>query len=92
MRFKPGIQKDFISRWLQLTPISLQYYENRTKVFRASPEDHYYCGPLMSVPIDAIEIVKVPEPGTYEIQNNRAKSDQIHFYENMFEVKLKCTF
>ena len=67
MRFKPGIQKDFISRWLQLTPISLQYYENRTKVFRASPEDHYFCGPLMSVPIDAIEIVQVPDPGSYEI-------------------------
>jgi hypothetical protein len=23
MRYKPGIQKDFVSRWLQLTPLSL---------------------------------------------------------------------
>ena len=41
MRYKPGIQKDFVSRWLQLTPISLQYFENRTKVFKSSPDDYY---------------------------------------------------
>ena len=67
MRFKPGIQKDFVPRWLQLTPISLQYFENRTKVFRASANDQYQNGPLMSVPIDAIEMACIPDSRSYEI-------------------------
>ena len=54
--------------------------------------DQYFNGPLMSVPIDAIEKVFKPDTKSYEIQNNRSKNDQMNLYENMFEVKLKCTF
>ena len=48
--------------------------------------DQYFNGPLMSVPIDAIEEVFKPDTKSYEIQNNRSKNDQMNLYENMFEM------
>ena len=41
LRFKPGIQKDFVPRWVQLTNKCFRYFENKNKVMRDSALSSY---------------------------------------------------
>ena len=59
MRFKPGIQSDFVSRWLQMTNKSIRYYENDLNSSSVQTSQNYAKGPLVCIPIDAIESVKL---------------------------------
>lgn len=51
-KFKPGIEKNFISRWLQLSTRSFRYYKNHYHSIC------YLTRPISAIPLYAIEIVR----------------------------------
>ena len=89
LRFSPGIQKDFVSRWVQLTSQSFRYFENQYKAQNCQINIH---GPLISVPIESIKQAVKINPKTFELQQNRSRDRQEHLYQNMFELVLNCDF
>jgi len=61
-KFKPGIEKNFIPRWLQLSSRSFRYYKNHYQSVC------YLNRPISALPLNAIERVK-----KYQIKNNDYK-------------------
>jgi hypothetical protein len=63
-RYHPGIQRNFISRWLELTSHGIKYYENEYKAefCKNSPSIA-----LVSVPIEAITCAIPLKSDTFEI-------------------------
>ncbi len=58
LKFKPGIEKNFISRWIQLSIRSFRYYKN-----------HYHSICYLTRPISAIPLQAVGEVRNYTIPN-----------------------
>ena len=63
-RYHPGIQRDFIQRWLELTSHGVRYYESeyRAECCRKSPSIA-----LVSVPIEAVDLAVPLHPHTFEV-------------------------
>lgn len=57
-KFKPGFEKNFIARWIQLSTRSFRYYKN-----------HYHSICYLTRPISAIPLYAIAEVNEYEIQN-----------------------
>lgn len=88
-RFKPGIQYDFVSRWLQLSMESLKYFENEQ---RAVFCDRNQENPLEEIPTYKISSVKVLQSDHFEIYKNQSRKEQQKLYDFMFEIQLKCDY
>lgn len=82
-RYRPGIQKDFIPRWIQLTSKNFRCFENE---YRASMCKKNPCRALQSIPIKAIRKAKEIEKGTFEISRSRSFDQQKKMHETMFEI------
>ena len=54
-KFHPGIQKDFVPRWVVLTTHGLKYFENE---YRARKSLAGIGNPIMAVPLEAIDDVR----------------------------------
>ena len=63
-KFHPGIQRDFIPRWVVLTTHSLKYFENE---YRARKSLAGIGNPIMTVPIEAIKKVESIGDDQFEI-------------------------
>ena len=68
LKFHPGIQKDFITRWVQFTHKSFRYYENQ---YRSLGSAKNLVGPLLSVPINKLSKCILVDPEEFQIQKNR---------------------
>ena len=81
VKFKPGIESNFIHRWLQLSTRSFRYYKN-----------HYHSICYLTRPISALPLVAVEKVRVFKIQaeqSNYIRKKEQHLYEYMFEVVLK---
>ena len=63
-RFKPGYQKDFTPRWVQLTNINLKYYENQ---YAAQSCRINKRAAIESLPMEHIIKAKPVQFGSFEI-------------------------
>ena len=52
VKFKPGIEKNFIDRWLQISSRSFRYYKNQYHSVC------YLTRPIAAIPLNAIDEVK----------------------------------
>ena len=52
VKFKPGIEKNFISRWIQLSTRSFRYYKNHYHSIC------YLTRPISAIPLNAIDKVQ----------------------------------
>jgi hypothetical protein len=77
LKFKPGFEKNFIDRWIQLSTRSLRYYKNHYHSIC------YLTRPISAVPLHIIESVK-----PYSIKNQEYKKRDGELYSFMFEVVL----
>jgi hypothetical protein len=78
LKFKPGIEKNFISRWIQLSTRSFRYYKN-----------HYHSICYLTRPISAIPLYAIQKINPYNIDNNEYKRKDKHLYQFLFEIVLK---
>ena len=78
LRFKPGFEKNFIHRWLQLSSRSLRYYKN-----------HYHSICYLTRPIAALPLYAIEEVNNFTIDNENYKKRDSHLYSFMFEVVLR---
>jgi len=51
-RFKPGIENNFISRWVQVTSRAFKYYRSQIQSFAGLNR------PIVSIPKNAIESIR----------------------------------
>jgi hypothetical protein len=77
MKFKPGIEKNFISRWIQLSTRSLRYYKN-----------HYHSICYLTRPISAVPLYAIDQVNIFNIENELYKRKDKELYSYMFEVVL----
>lgn len=78
-KFKPGIEKNFITRWLQVSTRSFRYYKN-----------HYHSVCYLTRPISAIPLNAIQSVKKYSIQNKEYKRlKERQLYAFMFEIVLK---
>src|SRR3569833_550288 len=77
LKFKPGIEKNFISRWIQLSTRSFRYYKN-----------HYHSICYLTRPISAIPLYAIEHVRPYKIHNEDYKRRDQNMYSYMFEVVL----
>ena len=77
LKFKPGIEKNFISRWIQLSTKSFRYYKN-----------HYHSICYLTRPISAIPLYAIEEVNNYTIDNSEYKRKEKHLYSYLFEIRL----
>ena len=78
VKFKPGIEKNFIPRWLQLTTRAFRYYTN-----------HYNSICYLTRPISALPLLAIEKVQTFEIQNKDYKRKEKELYQFMFEIVLR---
>ena len=78
VKFKPGIERNFISRWVQLSTRSFRYYKNHYHSIC------YLTRPIAALPLHAIQAVR-----PFVIENSDYKRRDKHLYQFMFEVALK---
>ncbi len=78
MKFKPGFEKNFIQRWLQLSTRSLRYYKN-----------HYHSICYLTKPIAALPLWAIHEVKEFKITNKEYKKRDKDLFDFMFEVTLK---
>ena len=79
-KFKPGMEKNFITRWLQLSTRSFRYYKN-----------HYHSVCYLTRPISAIPLNAILKVQKYQITNKNYKRNNKEkaLYSFMFEIILK---
>ena len=78
-KFKPGMETNFITRWLQLSTRSFRYYKN-----------HYHSVCFLTKPISAIPLNAIEKIIKYNIDNTDYKREKERaMYQYMFEVVLK---
>ena len=77
-RFKPGMEFNFIPRWLQLSTRSLRYYKNQIHAVT------FLTRPIVSIPLQAIHSVR-----PYQLKNPDYKKRQRALYDHMFELTLR---
>ena len=58
LKFKPGIEKNFISRWIQLSTRSFRYYKN-----------HYHSICYLTRPISSLPLYAIERVNNYTIEN-----------------------
>lgn len=77
LKFKPGIEKNFINRWIQLSTRSFRYYKN-----------HYHSICYLTRPISAIPLYAIEHVRNYNIENPDYKRRDKPQYSYMFEIVL----
>jgi tRNA A37 N6-isopentenylltransferase MiaA len=78
MKFKPGIERNFISRWIQLSTRSFRYYKN-----------HYHSICYLTRPISAIPLNAIDKVANFSISNEEYKKREKTSYTFMFEIVLR---
>ncbi|CDW87864.1 UNKNOWN [Stylonychia lemnae] len=82
-RFKPGIENNFISRWVQVSNNAFRYFRNQYQSFGLNK-------PIVSIPIRAIEDVSRIEVNTEAFFRKRnVKEIERTLFQYMFEVYLR---
>lgn len=97
LRFRPGIEKDFIPRWVQLTRKSLRYFENRLRaesclqaeqLLRQADETGVYFGP--SAPVSCTlnaPLISIPVEVIKRARRRKAAEFQIQQNRNREKQK-----
>ena len=80
MRFKPGLQNDFVPRWLQMTADSVKYFDRDIRKAKS------YRAPLTSVPLTAIKRVSKVNYKQFELPVHRNFEKMKGYYDNLFEI------
>lgn len=89
LRFHPGIEKDFVRRWVEITEHSFRYFKSK---YEALKRRRTNTGPIVSIPLSAISQVIKLRKDEFEVPKNRNAQQQRLLFTQLFEIKLKFEY